>query len=101
MEEKFLPKKFRAWDGSRMVDVYELTIYPDGSTKVNDNIDSHYEKWPVVQCLLDEPDRVVYEGDIIEAEWGFDGVVEAIPFFYSINECTLSSNAKVIGHIYE
>ena len=51
--------------------------------------------------LYDCEGTPIYEGDIVEASWGYSGIVEFHNIIYSAMECTISDDIKVIGNKFE
>jgi len=52
--------------------------------------------------MTDCNDRKIFEGDIVTADWGYQGVVEFDSFIYAMCECTVDEeNIKVIGNIWD
>lgn len=51
--------------------------------------------------LLDKKENKIFEGDIIDATWGFKGIVNFEDFMYAAYECTISDDIEVVGNIYD
>lgn len=43
----------------------------------------------------------IYEGDIIESDWGYSGIVELDDFIYAKKEHTISEFIKITGNKYD
>jgi uncharacterized phage protein (TIGR01671 family) len=108
--------KFRAWTGEEMVFVHTLDIYPDSDAcRVNTSVNSHYEKWPLMQFsgLHDKNGKPIYESDIIK--WKFVNTGEEEPEYTEIvewSECgffldggapltVAMDDCEIIGNIFE
>ena len=51
--------------------------------------------------LLDDKGNKIFEGDIVDATWGFKGLVSFEDFMHAMYECTISDDIEVIGNIYD
>ena len=49
----------------------------------------------------DKNGKKIFEGDIIKAEWGYQGEVEFDSFIYAMMESTIDDNVEVIGNIHD
>ncbi len=103
--------KFRAWTGKEMVNIVDLTMYEGGGYKINDEVLSHYDKWPVMEFtgLKDKNDQEIYEDDIVRLQNRI-GAVEYREDFagfkvgdeFGTRELNqYYSDLEIIGNIYE
>lgn len=49
----------------------------------------------------DKNGKKIFEGDIIKAEWGYQGEVDFDSFIYAMMESTIDDNAEIIGNIHD
>lgn len=103
--------KFRAWNGSKMVDCGILpNLMTDGFRAAFDGYGSIYTRdYPVMQFTgwIDAEGEPIYEGDILECDEHFLYEIswsEKHACWYA-SDCggldDLPSNVKVIGNIYQ
>jgi hypothetical protein len=102
--------KFKCWTGKHFI-TDDFLISPEGwvgemrSSGTYNSIDYvHWvSDWKLVQYtgIDDKHGNPVFEGDILSADWGFEGLVEWDKLIYAKIECTLSDNIEVIGNLYE
>ena len=111
--------KFRAWDGKKMIQVNQLDLYnkKDVYYRINDYIDSQFEKWPLMQFtgLTDKKGKEIYEGDIVKqygnynqpynmevifAEGRFIPLVK-VEYGYNAIDKFNNNYFEVIGNIFE
>ena len=51
--------------------------------------------------LVDKNGTKIFEGDIVEADWGYRGVVELDSIIYAKVECRISENIEVVGNKWD
>lgn len=105
--------KFRAWDKEWKEMVYPdilnhninlgLTVNRAWLSKRNELYFPLEHNLTLMQFtgLKDKNGKEIYGGDIVQASWGYTGVVEFNQFIYADIKCTISDDIEVIGNIYE
>lgn len=51
--------------------------------------------------FIDKNDTKIFEGDIVNASWGYKGLVELDSLIYASMECRISDDIEVIGNIFD
>ena len=51
--------------------------------------------------VVDKNGRMIFEGDIVKASWGYRGAVDFEDFIYAKLESTISEDIEVIGNIWD
>lgn len=51
--------------------------------------------------FIDKNDNKIFEGDIVNASWGYKGLVELDSLIYASMECRISDDIEVIGNIHD
>ena len=104
--------KFRAWD-TKKKGWKGMWIFRGGHSGEYDVSNTEIDvldltnKWgsnvKVMQFtgLYDCEGKEIYESDIVEASWGYTGVVDFEEILFYKYECRISDDIKVIGNIHE
>lgn len=51
--------------------------------------------------FIDKNDTKIFEGDIVNASWGYKGLVDLDSLIYASMECRISDDIEVIGNIFD
>ena len=51
--------------------------------------------------IYDKNGVKIFEGDIVRANWGYNGEVVYDSFVYAMMECIVSDDIKVVGNIHD
>ena len=74
---------------------YALAFLPDGISSVSTNTIGQYTG------LKDKNGKMIFDGDIVKATWGFSGVVDYDDFIYYKVERAIDDDIEIIGNIHD
>lgn len=101
------PIKFRAWDVNRKR--FLVADEPTFCISITKDFQFSYHYLKTTEDIIiqqftglyDCEGKEIYESDIVEASWGYTGVVDFEEILFYKYECRISDDIKVIGNIHE